>query len=82
MVEVEFMDDVGRALDRALKHGVPIDRTLGRHTNDGMTSFYMMTPGGFAIEYGMGGQVVNWDTHVVYEDTKGSHWGHARPSGQ
>ena len=39
--------------------------TLGRHTNDLMTSFYVRTPSGFEIEYGTGGLVVDDDTWEV-----------------
>lgn len=76
MVEVPSMDEVGRALDRVQQHGVKMSATLGRHCNDRMTSFYMKTPGGFDIEYGHGGLVVDWSTHSVYEATAVSLWGH------
>ena len=82
MLEVENIDEVGRALDRVYAHDVPITMTLGRHINDGMISFYIMTPGGFMIEYGAGGEVVDWDRHVAFESTNGSHWGHSmKPPG-
>ncbi len=76
MVEVETMDEVGRAYDRMLKAGVPLMATLGKHTNDHMTSFYMATPGGFALEYGYGGRTIDWDRHTVFESTSVSLWGH------
>ncbi len=76
MVEVPAMDEVGRALDRVKQHGVKMSATLGRHCNDLMTSFYMKTPGGFDIEYGFGGLVVDWEKHSVYEATAVSLWGH------
>lgn len=76
MVEVTSMDEVGRALDRVRKHGVKMSATLGRHCNDLMTSFYMKTPGGFDMEYGHGGLVVDWERHSVYEATAVSLWGH------
>ncbi|MES2262786.1 MAG: VOC family protein [Pseudomonadota bacterium] len=76
MVEVPSMDEVGRALDRVQQHGVKMSATLGRHCNDRMTSFYMKTPGGFDIEYGHGGLLVDWDKHSVYEATAVSLWGH------
>ena len=49
MVEVPTMDEVGHAYDRMLASGTPMMATLGKHTNDHMTSFYMATPGGFAL---------------------------------
>ncbi len=76
MVEVPSMDEVGRALDRVRQHAVKMSASLGRHCNDQMTSFYMKTPGGFDIEYGYGGLVVDWDKHSVYEATAVSLWGH------
>lgn len=76
MVEVESMPEVGRALDRMAAHGVPLSATLGQHTNDRMTSFYMRCPGNFDIEYGYGGAVVDWQEHIVHEFTRVSLWGH------
>jgi len=76
MVEVDSIDEVGRALDRVEQHGVPLGATLGRHVNDDMISFYMITPGGFMLEYGTGGLVMDWSDHQIFETTRGSHWGH------
>lgn len=76
MVEVDSMDEVGRAYDRMQQHKVPLMATLGRHVNDHVTSFYMASPGGFAIEYGYGGRVIDWDRHTVFESTSVSLWGH------
>jgi 2,3-dihydroxybiphenyl 1,2-dioxygenase len=53
--------------------------TLGRHTNDFMTSFYAKSPGGFMIEYGWGGREIEPDTWQPFECTLGpSLWGHDR----
>ncbi|WP_233809886.1 VOC family protein [Paraburkholderia sp. HP33-1] len=77
MLEVPDMDEVGRALDRVAAHQVPLAASLGRHVNDDMTSFYVWTPGGFALEFGCGGLVKDWEKeHTVFETTRGSHWGH------
>ena len=76
MVEVADMPEVGRALDRMAAHGVTQSATLGQHTNDRVTSFYMRCPSNFDIEYGYGGTVVDWRQHVVHEFTKVSLWGH------
>ncbi|ARS28900.1 VOC family protein [Sphingomonas sp. KC8] len=76
MVEVDSMDEVGRAQDRMLRHGVRPMATLGRHVNDEVTSFYMASPGGFAIEYGYGGRVIDWNEHIVFESAAVSLWGH------
>lgn len=76
MFEVDSMDEVGRAHDRMLAGGVRLMATLGKHTNDHMTSFYFMSPGGFAIEYGFGGRTIDWDQHTAFESTSVSLWGH------
>jgi 3,4-dihydroxy-9,10-secoandrosta-1,3,5(10)-triene-9,17-dione 4,5-dioxygenase len=75
MVEVEQLDDVGRALERMRKHQVPLSATLGRHVNDQMVSFYMKSPGGFDVEYGTEGLQVD-DRWVARESTAVSYWGH------
>jgi 3,4-dihydroxy-9,10-secoandrosta-1,3,5(10)-triene-9,17-dione 4,5-dioxygenase len=76
MIEVENSDDVGLALDRALRKKVPMSATLGRHVNDLMLSFYMKTPGGFDIEFGCEGRQVEDDDWVARESTAVSLWGH------
>jgi 3,4-dihydroxy-9,10-secoandrosta-1,3,5(10)-triene-9,17-dione 4,5-dioxygenase len=76
MVEVASLDDVGRALDRCGRRGAPVSATLGRHANDLMVSFYVATPGGFDIEYGTDGRVVDDATWVSRETTAVSLWGH------
>lgn len=82
MVEVDGMAEVGRALDRMAAHGVTQSATLGQHTNDRMTSFYMRCPSKFDIEYGYDGAVVDWNQHVVHEFTRVSLWGHDFSVGQ
>lgn len=76
MVEVPDLDEVGRAHDRMLASGARLMATLGKHTNDRMTSFYVATPGGFALEYGFGGLQLDWDRHSEFEFTQVSLWGH------
>ena len=76
MIEVENSDDVGLALDRALRKKVPMSATLGRHVNDLMLSFYMKTPGGFDIEFGCEGRQVEDSEWVARESTAVSLWGH------
>lgn len=75
-VEVDSITDVGRANDRRQKHGVKLMATFGQHANDHMFSFYMATPSGFALEYGAGGLVMDWEKHAVFESTEISLWGH------
>ena len=76
MIEVAALDDVGRALDRCNRRKATVSSTLGRHANDLMVSFYVQTPGGFDIEYGTAGLVVDDATWVQRESTAVSLWGH------
>jgi 3,4-dihydroxy-9,10-secoandrosta-1,3,5(10)-triene-9,17-dione 4,5-dioxygenase len=76
MVEVETMDEVGLAIDRAKAADVPIIASLGRHINDNMCSFYVMAPGGIAVEYGYDGLLVDWDNYTQTTSTEGDLWGH------
>jgi len=79
MFEVDDIDAVGRAWDRVLAGEAVLSSTLGRHTNDAMLSFYVMSPGGFSIEFGYGGRTIDRDaawSPTRYE--KPSVWGHKR----
>ena len=80
MVEASDFNDVGLAYDRCLAAGVPIMMGLGHHPNDGMFSFYAVTPSGFAIEFGHGGCVVDDKTWRVRTYSQLSDWGHAPPA--
>ncbi|MDR7085383.1 3,4-dihydroxy-9,10-secoandrosta-1,3,5(10)-triene-9,17-dione 4,5-dioxygenase [Aeromicrobium panaciterrae] len=77
MLEVDKLDDVGRALERVKKHKAPLSATLGRHMNDEMVSFYVKSPGGFDIEFGCEGLTVSDERWVARESTAVSYWGHA-----
>ncbi|MCY4427260.1 MAG: VOC family protein [Halieaceae bacterium] len=76
MVEVMEVDEVGYCLDRALQKEIPITSTLGRHTNDRMLSFYMLTPGGFSMEFGCQGLKMDWSDYTPTKTTSPSIWGH------
>jgi 3,4-dihydroxy-9,10-secoandrosta-1,3,5(10)-triene-9,17-dione 4,5-dioxygenase len=76
MLEVDRFDDVGRAIERARRHQVPLSATLGRHMNDHMLSFYVRSPGGFDVEYGCDGLQVDDSAWVARESTAVSAWGH------
>lgn len=86
MVELGSLDDVGQGYDLAQMQEGRIAYTLGRHTNDHMTSFYVRTPSDFFIEYGWGGRVIEpatWRPHETFDGP--SFWGHDRlnlPAGQ
>lgn len=78
MVEFNFLDDVGRLYDKALAEEGRVAVTLGRHSNDHMTSFYSSTPGGFMIETGWAGRLIDgatWKPQALYGP---SIWGHER----
>jgi 3,4-dihydroxy-9,10-secoandrosta-1,3,5(10)-triene-9,17-dione 4,5-dioxygenase len=76
MVEVETLDEVGLALERVQRAGLPVLASLGRHVNDNMCSFYVSGPGGIAIEYGYDGLLVDWDNYTPTVSTEGDLWGH------
>ncbi|MGJ4952319.1 VOC family protein [Bradyrhizobium sp. HKCCYLS20291] len=79
MVELGSLDDVGQGYDLAQLDDGRVAYTLGRHTNDHMTSFYVNTPSGFFIEYGWGGRVIDpatWQPHETFDGP--SLWGHER----
>ena len=79
MVEYDNLDDVGQGYDLALLEPDRIAYTLGRHTNDYMTSFYANTPSGFFIESGWGGRIIDpsrWQPEETFNGP--SFWGHER----
>lgn len=78
MLELSSLDEVGMAYDRALQFGVPISRTLGRHSNDQMISFYMQTPSGFDVELGWGGVTLELSCNRVRQYNAISAWGHKK----
>lgn len=79
MVEYQNLDDVGQGYDIAGLDPERIAYTLGRHTNDYMTSFYAKTPSGFFVESGWGGRLIDPATWEPLETHDGpSFWGHER----
>jgi 2,3-dihydroxybiphenyl 1,2-dioxygenase len=79
MVELCALDDVGQGYDLAQLEDGRVAYTLGRHTNDHMTSFYTHTPSGFFVEYGWAGRVIDpatWRAHETHDGP--SLWGHER----
>jgi len=81
MVELGSLDDVGQGYDLAQMRDNGIAYSLGRHTNDFMTSFYTRTPSEFFIEYGWGGRIIepaNWQPYEMHDGP--SYWGHERLS--
>lgn len=79
MVEYHNLDDVGQGLDLAMTKEDGLAISLGRHTNDYMTSFYANSPSGFIVENGWGGRIVEPETWEPHETFVGpSFWGHER----
>ncbi|MGG5817182.1 VOC family protein [Falsiroseomonas sp. HW251] len=79
MVELGSLDDVGQGYDLATAEKDRVAYSLGRHTNDWMTSFYANTPSGFFVEYGWGGRIIDpatWQPHETFDGP--SYWGHER----
>ena len=76
MLEVCSIDEVGYCMDRVQAAGIPIVSTLGRHTNDRMLSFYIATPGGFALEFGCDGLKMDWSSYTPTVSALPSIWGH------
>lgn len=79
LLQLGALDDIGRTYELVQERNIPIDMTLGRHTNDHMVSFYMRTPSGFSVEYGWGARMVDDRDWQVQLHVATSTWGHRRP---
>ncbi|MCG7632914.1 VOC family protein [Gordonia McavH-238-E] len=75
MFEVDDIDTVGAAFERCDAAALA-QTNLGRHSNDLMFSFYALAPGGYTIEFGAGGRLVDDATHHGASFTTTSWWGH------
>jgi 2,3-dihydroxybiphenyl 1,2-dioxygenase len=75
MIEVRSLDDVGRAVELCEKHGVPVSKSIGRHTNDRMVSTYLFSPSVLRVEYGSGALAIDevWEPKTY---ASSSIWGH------
>lgn len=76
MIEVDSLEAVGRALDIVENGPFGLQMSIGEHTNDRMTSFYVNTPSGFAVEYGWNGRLVDDSVWKVGHYDAPSIWGH------
>lgn len=76
MLQTDDINEVGRALDRVNDAKLHLSFTLGRHSNDEMLSFYVMSPSGFDVEFGWGALTVDEDTWHVKTHEQNSAWGH------
>jgi len=75
MLEMASIDQVGQCLGRAEAAGLTITGTLGRHSNDGVLSFYMESPFGCDVEIGWEGVRIGPDW-IAREFVEGDIWGH------
>ena len=75
LVEYFQLDDVGQGYDLVQPTPEKIAVTLGRHSNDLMTSYYMRTPSEILVECGWGGREVD-DSPPVQLESAASFWGH------
>lgn len=75
MSEVSSLAEVGSCLDRVTERDIMIISTLGEHINDEMVSFYMLTPGMFAMEFGYDGIQLD-ENHQTTHNVAPSKWGH------
>lgn len=78
MLQCVSFDDVGIALDMAKEQQLELVQELGKHSNDWMTSFYVVTPSSFEVEYGWGGRTIDDATWSVVTYDHVSEWGHQR----
>lgn len=76
MVEMNELDDVGRAMDRCETLGYKLVQPLGRHRTDHMVSFYTETPSGFGMEVGFDGVLCDDDWIEQREGRRRRAWGH------
>jgi 2,3-dihydroxybiphenyl 1,2-dioxygenase len=78
MLQARRLSDIGRAVERARHHRVPLSLGLGQHPDpDGTFSFYGATPSGFDFEIGAGSQTIEPAGWQVQTTDVTSTWGHA-----
>ena len=75
-LEAKKLDDVGIAYDLVQERNLPLQVTLGRHTQDPVVSFYSFTPSKFVIEYLTEGAIMPEETFCEVNPQKLSVWGH------
>lgn len=78
MVETTELDVIGRCMDLVDEEGVRVVQTFGRHTNDRMTSLYIVTPSDVAMEFGTGGILIDDETWRPVRYDAAHYWGHKR----
>lgn len=79
MMEIDDLDLLGRLWDQVEDSDIEILSTFGKHTNDKMISFYVRSPSGFGVEYGVGGILIDDDNWLPTRYASAHYWGHRRP---
>jgi 2,3-dihydroxybiphenyl 1,2-dioxygenase len=76
MLEVTDLDVIGRALEHIEEEPERLLKTFGRHSNDRMTSFYLITPSNVGLEFGTGGIKIDDATWTPTRYDTAHLWGH------
>ncbi|GAB2859150.1 VOC family protein [Nocardioides pacificus] len=76
MLEVTDLDVIGRALEHIEDDPARLLKTFGRHSNDRMTSFYLVTPSDVGLEFGTGGIKIDDETWTPTRYDTAHLWGH------
>jgi len=71
MFEFEEFDDVGLAQEVVDNNKVQLGVKLGKHSNDHMYSFYIITPSGWMNELGWGGRAATYQSEYYQRDVYG-----------
>lgn len=71
MFEFEEFDDVGLAQEAVEQSGVQLGVKVGKHSNDQMYSFYVITPSGWMNELGWGGRPATHQSEFYQRDVYG-----------
>jgi 2,3-dihydroxyethylbenzene 1,2-dioxygenase len=71
MLEFEEFDDIGLAREAVDRNKVQVGIETGRHANDHMYSFYVITPSGWMNEMGWGGRPATHQSEYYERDTYG-----------
>ena len=71
MFEFEKFDDVGLAQEVVEENKVQVGVQLGKHANDQMYSFYVISPSGFMNELGWGGRPATHESEYYQRDIYG-----------
>lgn len=76
MLEVTDLDVIGRAIEHIETEPERLLKTFGRHSNDKMTSFYLITPSDVGLEFGTGGIKIDDETWTPTRYDTAHLWGH------